>query len=171
MVEGDSVFNDTVVVRAGPTLRVLSLPEDSLRGVLRAELQPHVTAWITRYYKNAIVRATPLIQLGVLGEVARPGYYRLPADITLSDALMSAGGPTPRADMPRTVVRRRARQLLGKPAVRDAMAGGATLDQLGMNPGDEIVVSAKKERNWMTAIQFASLVTGVVLSVRASRGF
>jgi len=64
-IQGDSTLNDTVVVRSGPTLTVLSLPEDTLRGVLRSELQPHLTALVTRFYKNATVRATPLIRLGV----------------------------------------------------------------------------------------------------------
>jgi len=170
-IQGDSTLNDTVVVRPGPTLSVLSLPEDTLRGVLRSELQPHLTALVTRFYKNATVRATPLIRLGVLGEVTRPGYYRLPIDISVSDAIMSAGGPTQRADMPKTVVRRRSHVLLSRGAVRDAMAGGATLDQLSLEAGDELVIDAKQERNWMSVVQIASLVTGLVLSVAASRRF
>jgi protein involved in polysaccharide export with SLBB domain len=89
----------------------------------------------------------------------------------VSDAIMSAGGPTPRADMPKTVIRRRSRELLSKRAVRDAMVAGFTLDQLGVNPGDEIVVSTKSERNWMSMLQIATLITGAVLGVRASRGF
>jgi hypothetical protein len=171
VVQGDSTFNDTVVVSTGPTLRVLSLPEDSLRGVLRSELQPHLSAWVTRYYKNATVKATPLIRFGVLGEVNKPGYYRLPIDLAVTDAIMSAGGPTQRADIPRTVLRRNSRQLLSKSAVRDAMVAGMTLDQLGVDAGDELVVGAKPERRWMNIVQIATLITGLALSLTASRGF
>lgn len=169
-IHGDSTLNDTVVVRAGPTLSVLSLPEDTLRGVLRSELQAHLTAWVTRFYRHATVQATPLIQFGVLGEVNRPGYYRLPVDIAVSDAIMSAGGPTQRADMPRTVVRRRSQQVLSKTAVRDAIATGLTLDQLGLDAGDELVVAAKRERRWQTVVQVGGLVTGLLLAVRAFQG-
>jgi protein involved in polysaccharide export with SLBB domain len=171
VVQGDSTLNDTVVVADGPTLKVLSLPEDSLRGVLRSELQPHLSAWVTRFYKNATVKATPLIRFGVLGEVNRPGYYRLPINVAVTDAIMSAGGPTQRADIPKTVVRRRSQELLSKGAVRDAMVGGLTLEQLGLDAGDELVVGAKRERQWMNIVQIATLVTGLAISVRASRGF
>ena len=170
-IQGDSALNDTVVVRPGVTLSVLSIPEDTLRGVLRSELQPHLTQWVTRYYKNATVRATPLIRFGVLGEVGRPGYYRLPVDVSIADAIMSAGGPTSRSDMPRTIVRRNARELLSKHAVRDAMVAGVSLDQLGLDAGDELVVSAKPQRNWMSVVQVGSLITGLVLSLQASRRF
>src|SRR2546428_1841968 len=138
---GDSTMDDTLVVRPGPTIRVLSLPADSLRGVLRSELQSHLNTWVTRFYKNASVRATPLVRFGVLGEVSRPGYYRLPVDVPISDAIMSAGGLTQRADMPRSVVRRGPRELLSKTALRDAMTAGLTLDQLGLDAGDELIVS------------------------------
>lgn len=170
-VQGDSTLNDTVVVADGPTLKVLSLPEDSLRGVLRSELQQHLSAWVTRYYKNATVKATPLIRFGVLGEVNRPGYYRLPINIAVTDAIMSAGGPTQRADIPKTVVRRRSQELLSKAAMRDAMVGGLTLEQLGLDAGDELVIGARRDRNWMGIVQIATLVTGLALSVHASRGF
>ena len=126
---------------------------------------------MTRFYKSATVRATPLIRFGVLGEVTRPGYYRLPVDMSVSDAIMSAGGPTQRADMPKTIVRRRSHVLLSSTAVRDALAVGTTLDQLNLEAGDELVVNGKQDRNWMNVVQIASLVAGLVLSVAASRRF
>jgi polysaccharide export outer membrane protein len=171
VVEGDSALSDTVTVRPGPTLSVLSLPEDTLRGVLRSELQSHLTTHVTRYYKNAKVRAIPLIRFGVLGEVTRPGYYRLPVDIAITDAIMSAGGPTPRADIPRTIVRRRSSDLLSKGVVRDAMVAGLTLDQLGLDAGDELVVGAKRERSWMSYVYMATAITGLALSVQTARRF
>jgi hypothetical protein len=170
-VEGDSALTDTVVVLPGPTLRVLSLPEDSLRGILRSELPSHVTTWVTRFYKSARVRAIPLIRFGVLGEVARPGYYRLPVDIAVTDAIMSAGGPTSRAEIPKTVVRRRSQTLLSKAAVRDAIVTGLTLDQLGLEAGDELVIGAKSDRTWMSYVSIATAITGLALTVRATRGF
>jgi protein involved in polysaccharide export with SLBB domain len=170
-VQGDSTLNDTLVVLPGPRLKLLSLPEDSLRGVLRSELQSHLVAWVTRYYKNTTVHATPLIRFGVLGEVNHPGYYRLPANVDISDAIMTAGGPTQRADIPRTVVRRRSQDLLSKAAVRDAMVAGRTLDELGLDAGDELVVGARPERNWMNVVQIATVLSGLALAVLSSRAF
>ena len=166
-VAGDSAWTDTLTVLSGTTLSVLSFPQDSLRGVLRSELQSHLSTWFTRFYKNATVTATPLIQFGILGEVNRPGYYRLPINIAVADAIMAAGGPTQRADMPGTVVRRRSRQVLSKAAMRDAIAAGLTLDQLGLAAGDELVVGAKKDRGWQTFVQLGGIVSGLALAVRA----
>jgi hypothetical protein len=171
VVEGDSTFHDTVVVTEGPAIKLLSLPEDSLRGVLRSELPAHLSGWMRKYYKNASVKATPLIRFGVLGEVNRPGYYRLPIDFSVSDAIMSAGGPTQRADMPRTILRRRAKEIVSRAAMRDAMTAGLTLDQLGADAGDELVVGARPERHWMNVVQVLTLITGLALSLQASRGF
>ncbi len=168
-VRGDSALSDTLAVQAGRVLSLRNLPTLSLAGVLRSELRSHLVAQIARFVKDTAIQVTPLIRFGVLGEVARPGYYRLPADIPISDAIMAAGGPTPRADMPRTVVRRGSKELLSKGAVRNAMVAGVTLDQLNLGAGDEIVVSAKRERNrWQTAAQVAA-IAGVVLSLGVIR--
>jgi hypothetical protein len=166
-VRGDSALSDTFPVQSGRTLQLPNLPALSLAGVLRSELQPSLATQMARFVKDTTLRATALIRFGVLGEVARPGYYRLPADIPISDAIMAAGGPTPRADMPRTVVRRGSKELLSKGAVRTATVAGSTLDQLNLAPGDEIVVAEKRERGWRTFASIATLVTGVVLSLRA----
>jgi protein involved in polysaccharide export with SLBB domain len=168
-VRGDSALSDTVAVQEGRVLNLRNLPALPLAGVLRSELRSHLITQIARFVKDTAIQATPLIRFGVLGEVTRPGYYRLPADIPISDAIMAAGGPTARADMPRTVVRRGSKQLLSKGAVRDAMVAGVTLDQLNLGAGDEIVVGAKRERNgWQTAAQVAALA-GVVLSLGIAR--
>lgn len=166
-VHGDSALSDTFTVQPGRTLILPNLPELSLIGVLRSEIQSHLAGQIARFVKDATLRATALVRFGVLGEVARPGYYRLPMDIPISDALMAAGGPTPRADISRTIVRRGSRQLLSKGTVRDAMVAGLTLDELNLAAGDEFVVRAKREWGWQTVAQIAALASGILLSLRA----
>jgi hypothetical protein len=84
---------------------------------------------------------------------------------------MSAGGPTQKADMPKTVVRRRSQEVLSKSAVRDAMVAGVTLDQLGLDAGDELVVGAKSERNWMSIVQILTVISGLALTLHASRRY
>ena len=168
-VRGDSVLSDTFQVQLGGTLLLPSLPELSLVGVLRSELESRLDAHIAQYLKDKRVRAITLVRFGVLGEVARPGYYWLPPTVRISDAIMAAGGPTPRADLQRTFVRRGSRELLSKSAVRAAMVEGLTLDKLNLDAGDELVVRAKREWGWQTVAQAAALTSGIVLSLRAFR--
>jgi SLBB domain-containing protein len=170
-VQRDSALSDTFAVLPGRTLKLPNVPALSLVGVLRSELQSHLATQMARFVKDTTLRATALIRFGVLGEVARPGYYRLPAEIPISDALMAAGGPTARADVPRTVVRRGSKVLLAKGAVRKAMVAGSTLDELNLGPGDEIVVGEKRERGWRSIAQSAALASGVLVGLRAARVF
>lgn len=166
-VRGDSALTDTFTVKVGRTLDLPNMPELSLAGVLRSELQSHLVRQIGRFVKDTTLRATALVRFGVLGEVGHPGYYRLPSDIPISDAIMAAGGPTSRADLNRAFVRRGTKQLLGRDAVRKAMVAGSSLDELNLNAGDELVIREQRERGWQFAAQIAALASGVVLSIRA----
>jgi hypothetical protein len=174
-VPADSALSDTFIVRAGvpagPVLRLPNVPEISLHAVLRSELHPHLVAHIGRFLKDTVIRVAVLVPIGVLGEVARPGYYRVPIDLPFSDIIMAAGGPTASADMTRMVVRRGSTQLLSRSAARAAIATGLTLDELGLAPGDEIVVSGRRERRWPTIVSSVSVVASLVLGLFASGVF
>src|SRR6267378_4574583 len=93
-VEGDSALSDTFTVVAGPALRLPAIGEISLAGVRRTDLEAHLTRELGRYLKDPVVQARALIRVSVVGEVTRPGYYAVPTDLVLADALMVAGGPT-----------------------------------------------------------------------------
>jgi len=170
VVPGDSALTDTFTVAAGRTLQFSKLPPLALDTVLRSELHEQLAKSIGRFLKDTLFQATPLIRFGVLGEVARPGYYRLSTEASISDALMAAGGPTSHADLPSTIVRRGSRKVMSKSALRDAMVAGSTLDQIGLGAGDELVVAGKKERvGWAVATQIAAVATGVLISLRSLR--
>src|SRR2546427_12303895 len=93
-VGGDSALSDTFTVVAGPALRLPEIGEISLAGVPRANLEAHLTRELGRFIKDPVVQARALIRVSVLGEVTRPGYYAVPIDLVLADALMVAGGAT-----------------------------------------------------------------------------
>lgn len=161
-VRGDSALTDTFTVRAGRTLDLPDMPPISLEGVLRAELQEHITRHITRFVKAEGIEARPLIRLAVIGEVTRPGFYLLTPNRLVSDAIMLAGGPTGEADLTRTTVRRDTSDLWKPEALRAAMREGRTLGQLDLGPGDEIIVGERKQRDWLRTV---SVVSGILLSV------
>ena len=94
LVEGDSALSDTFTVVAGPALHLPNVGEISLAGVRRPDLEMYLTRELGRYLKDPVVHARALIRVSVLGEVERPGFYAVPLDLVLADALMVAGGPT-----------------------------------------------------------------------------
>jgi protein involved in polysaccharide export with SLBB domain len=164
-VSGDSMLSDTFTVRSGRTLHLPNLPPITLQGVLRSELQDYVTLQIGRQLRDPVVEAQPLIRLGLLGEVARPGYYFLTPDHLITDALMLAGGPTREADLTRTIVRRGATVRWERQELRTAVTDGTTLAQLDLHSGDEIIVGERRRRNWENVLRTAGLLSGIGLGI------
>ena len=167
-VMSDSSLTDTFVVHTGRVLQLGNLVEVPLEGVLRSELQAHLTAQVARYLRDPRVQATSLIRLAVLGEVTRPGYFAMSADVLMSDAIMLAGGPTTSADVDRITIRRGTSDLLKPDEVRAAMVQGRTLDQLNLRAGDEIVVGERKRRSLSGSIQVMTGLVAVVVGVLAA---
>lgn len=165
LVRGDSALSDTFTVRAGQVLSLPGAGDVSLSGVLRAELQDHLRSAVGRYIRDPVVQTTALLRVAVLGEVSQPGYYSLPADALISDAIMVAGGPTQRADLDRTRVRRGREEFLRQKQTKAALSEGRTLDQLGLRAGDEIFVGPRRERNWSQIIQTSLWVLGFAVGV------
>jgi protein involved in polysaccharide export with SLBB domain len=134
---------DTLVVRSG---RVVELPGKiivSLSGVLRSEVEDRVSTELMKYVRAEQIEVTPLMRVGVLGDVAHPGFFAFASDIPLTDAIMGAGGPTATADLDRSVVRRGTVVYKSADETRTAIARGLTLDQFGLSAGDELVIGQR----------------------------
>ena len=100
-----------------------------------------------------------------MGEVTRPGFYAVPIDLVLPDALMLAGGATSDARLDRLSVIRGNSALQNESALQAAIARGATLDELGMRAGDRIQVPRAQrdpESKWRIA---GIIVTGLATAV------
>ena len=165
VIRSDSAVNDTVVVRKGQVIQLKNLPDISLHGVLHSELNGYLTKEFGKYYRNPEVLTTSLMQIAVLGEVAKPGFYSVPTDVTLSDAVMAAGGPTQTSNLNDTEIRRNDKKVFDKKAVQQAFSDGATIDQMDLHAGDAIVVGEKKKNDWIRIAQIGALTAGVAVSV------
>jgi len=161
-VEGDSALTDTFTVVAGPALRLPDVGEISLAGVRRTDLEAHLTQQLRRYIKDPVVQARAFIRVSVVGEVTRPGFYAVPVDLVLPDALMLAGGATQLARVDRLLILRGSAPLWGGDRLQRAIAHGATLDQLGVQAGDRIQVPGERdpESKWR--------ITGIIVSSLAA---
>jgi polysaccharide export outer membrane protein len=160
-VEGPAGFSDTVLVRDSIVIQLPSIGEIPLRGVRRADAQQYLTQAIAKFVKDPVVHATPLIRVAVLGAVARPGYYSVPSDLILSDVLMRAGGPGSNSDIDKTVIKRGTQEVVSQKRTRQALASGATLDDLRIAPGDQIVVGEQSKGHLNSLIQITGLVVGL----------
>ena len=163
-VEGDSVLSDTFSVVAGPALRLPKIGDISLSNVSRSGLEPYLTRELGRYINDPVVSARALIRISVMGEVARPGFYAVPVDLVLPDALMVAGGATTEARLERLQILRGNSAVVGSAALQSAIARGSTLDQLGIQAGDRILVPKQRdpESKWRIA---GIIVTGIAAAV------
>ena len=164
-VREEPALSDTFTVRDGFLLKLPDIPAIPLKGVLRSEVEKTVAARIGEFYRDREVRVMPLVSIGVLGQVTRPGYYQLPADALLSDALMAAGGPTPIANPDKMIVRRGGRTLFDARAVQEMVATNATLEALALRSGDDVMIEERQQRNWATVAQVSGVVTSVLFSV------
>jgi protein involved in polysaccharide export with SLBB domain len=161
-VRGDSTISDTVTVRAGRMIRLANMPDISLQGVLRSELQDYLTTQLARYIKHPDVQTTSLVRVAVMGSVAKPGFYQLPADFALADAIMLAGGPTSTADVDRTQVKRGADVIYSSQLLGQEVAKGATLDQLNIRPGDQIMIGERHHTNWGMIASIVGISAGLI---------
>lgn len=160
--EGQEPRTDTLTVAAGQMLSITGIPDLQLQGVLRSELKERLTDHVAKYIRNPQLSVIPLIRVSVLGDVSRPGYYALPPESPISDAIMVAGGPTADADLGKTILRREGEPLITAREMRALVAQGLTIDAVGVLPGDEIVVGQRRRHDPQVFLQSAALLLGAV---------
>ena len=140
LVENEPSLTDTFTIRSGPMLQLPVIGEVGLAGVLRSELEPHLTRMVSRFVREPQLRAQSLLRVAVEGGVARPGFVTLPSETLLADVLGAAGGAVSSAQLAKMRVTRNGRVVLAGAAVEVAVRDGRTIDQLGMEAGDRVFV-------------------------------
>lgn len=162
-------IGDTLIVRAGRVLQLPAMADFPLTGVLRSELAGSLAAHLSRYVRDTSIRVMPLVRLAIIGSVRAPGFYYVPADVPLSDALMRAGGPAGDADLGRITVRRDNDVFLEPKAVRLALADGLSADRLHLEAGDQISVGARRRVPWQVISTAALAATSTVVALVSLR--
>jgi hypothetical protein len=166
-VQGEPDLPDTVVVEPGPQITLPLFGSISLAGVLRSEIQEHLTRELGRIIRAPVVRAQGLMRLSIQGSVGNPGFYVVPADMLVSDALMIAGGPAGGANLDALRIERGSTRLLEGRAMQDALLQGRTLDQLNLQAGDQILLPAQSAGIWGSVLRYGLMVaTTLWLGVR-----
>jgi hypothetical protein len=169
----DSAMADTAAVRDSMMVTIANLPDVSVRGVLRSELNDRLRDHVAKYIRQPEVRANVLTRVAISGGVGRPGFFSVPPDRPLTEMVMVAGGPVPGAMLDKIeITRGRTTYLRGRNAKR-AVKEGRTLDELGVRSGDEIRIPIQKGFNWQTITQaffaVSSITFGVVQIIGVTR--
>jgi len=160
-VEGEKELSDTFSVGLGGQLTLPLIGNVPLEGVLRSELQDYLTHRLAQNLRDPEVRTRAFVRLSVQGAVTHPGFYGVPADAPLSDALMAAGGTMQEANLSRLRIEREGKPLWEGKALQQAIAEGRTLDGAGLVAGDQVIVP---RRSGATAGDVLRLV-GVLVTI------
>ena len=160
----DETLTDTFTVRTGRTFKLPNIPEMSLQGVLRSELDSVLTARISEYIRNPQVDAVALIRVAVLGAVNRPGFYSVPAETPAPQVVMIAGGPNQSTDLKKVEIRRGEVVILDRTEMSTAFAAGTSIDELNILGGDQFVVG-EKSGGWKGTLQTVGLITGLLSGI------
>ena len=142
-VQGEANIPDTVLVEPGPQITLPLFGSISLAGVLRSEVQDHLTKELGKIIHDPVVHAQGLMRLSIQGSVGRPGFYVVPADVLVSDVLMIAGGPVGDPNLNKLRIDRGSVHILEGESMQDALLQGRTLDQLNLRAGDQVYLPRK----------------------------
>jgi protein involved in polysaccharide export with SLBB domain len=164
-VVGDPTLSDTFSVRSGRVLVLPSMPPLSLEGILRSEADSVIVGFLGKYLRDPQVTVTPLVRIGILGGVIRPGYYDVEAQSLLSDMVMHAGGLGGTGDMGRSKIFRGNEMVLDQKAVNVAISNGSTLDLLNIQSGDNFDVGIKNPNTVLTKVQIITALLAIPLMI------
>ncbi|MBY0490082.1 MAG: SLBB domain-containing protein [Gemmatimonadaceae bacterium] len=157
----DSTRSDTASVRDSLKVAVFSLPDISLRGVLRSELDERMSAHVARYLRGVSVRTSALTRVAILGAVRNPGYFYASPDRPVSDLVMLAGGPNPDANLKQLEVSRGGKVLLRAKESSRLVKDGRTLEQIDIQSGDEVRIPEKRKLSFQSILQLAFVVSSL----------
>ncbi len=165
LVEGEPSLSDTFTVGLGSSLILPAVGEVSLVGVLRSELQVYLARRLGQNLRDPVVRARAYVRLSIDGAVARPGFYGVPADALLSDALMAAGGPTPEAQLGKLRIERAGRPIWEGRALQQAIAAGKTIDDAGLIAGDQYVLPRRGRTTPGDVLRFGGFLLTIPVTI------
>lgn len=163
-VAADTTLTGTFTVRPDGTITAPNVDPISLQGVLRSEIEPYLQEQLKKYLRDPKVTVRTLVRISVAGEVTRPGFYDLAPESPASDAVISGGGLSAAGDPQRVVVRRLGAVIYDRDQVREFFVRGTSLDQMGIQTGDEFSVGRRSGTNLLPII---GAVTGVAFAIAA----
>ncbi len=166
-VDGQQALSDTFPVVDGPALQLPVVGTVPLTGVLRSELHDRLSQSVNAVYRGSVVTTQLLTRVAVLGGVGRPGFYALPPEALLDDAIGAAGGLSPDGRLAGAYIERGRLRVWQGDSLQLAMRERRTLGDLGVEPGDRIVVPRTLPSDPYRTVQTISYVVSLPLTIFA----
>lgn len=139
-----STFSNTYMVSPTRTIALPGSTEISVAGILRSELEAHLTTQLKKLVRDPTVRVIPTIRLSIFGAVGKPGFVNAPATFLLSDVIQQmGGGPANNVRWEKSQILRGEKVVVDGPEFRQSVNTATTIDQLNLQAGDVIQVAAK----------------------------
>jgi polysaccharide export outer membrane protein len=165
-VLNDTTLSDTFTVRQGRVIPFTTIPELSLAGVLDAELLDRVKEHVAKYIREPDLTVTPLVRLLMSGGIAQPGWYQFRTDQTLSDAIMSVGGPAQNSEINKADVVRAGKVLVDRGSTARALRSGKTIGDLGLRDGDELRIAERFSTQPSRLWTLLPIITSLLFTIR-----
>lgn len=153
-------FTGEFRILADSTLAHPLLGEVKVGGVPLRVAEQRLVTFLQRFDVNPRLSIEPLVQVAVSGQVGSPNLYTLPPEMTITQALISAGGISSSARADRVRLLRGGEEL-----IVDATRPSVGLAAQPVQSGDVIVVDPKPTRVWSQVasglgigLQFISLI-------------
>ncbi|MGK7942234.1 MAG: polysaccharide biosynthesis/export family protein [Crocosphaera sp.] len=143
-------FNFAGTIDAEGKVRVPFFGEMSIVGLTLDEVETKVAYELGQRYLQdtpeviASLSQPRPVQLTILGEVSRPGYYFFTAGITLNNVIAGVGGSTPEADLRSIIIRRPlvdGTVLEERVDLYSPLISGTRLPEFRLQGGDTVIVS------------------------------
>jgi protein involved in polysaccharide export with SLBB domain len=160
-VEGQEQLSGTFAVSPGRVLVLPVIGQFPMQGLLRSELEESMHGFLSRFIRDPVVHARPLIRVAVMGAVGQQGFHVVPAEALLTDVLMGVGGPTSGARLTHIRIERGSDRIWEGEALQNAIIEGRTLDQMSLQAGDRIVVPQASQQRRMTPYEIVRNVAAV----------
>jgi len=135
--------------------------EVRIKGLTVYELEQLLVEKYTPHLNNPYVSVRPLIRLTLQGAFIRPGAYRVDPSSSLWDVVALAGGPRTNCDLEGMRVERSGRVAIKK--LLESFEEGVSLEEVGIESGDQIVAPSKNELNMAFLVSIINLVASVLL--------
>lgn len=155
---------DTATVRDGGLISISRVPDVSVTGALRSEVEEKVKNHVGMYFRNPDVRVNFTTRVTILGAVARRGAFNVSPDRPITEFITLAGA-APNAKVDQLEVKRNGRVVMSKSASKKALNDGITVEQAGIQNGDEVVIPGKRTFTWQGITQTIFLISSLTFAL------
>ena len=160
----DKPVVDTATVRDNGIISIQRFQDFSVAGLLRSEVLDGIKKHVSVYYRLPEVRVNFSTRLTISGAVGRPGPFSVSPDRPLSEVIALAGF-APNAKLDQLEVKRAGRTIISTKDSKRLLIEGKTIEQVGIQSGDQVIIPAKRNLNWQLITQTLLIISSLMFAL------